>query len=95
MKLLLGYLPQGLRAAINLRPNSRSSRRFSPSAAAVLAAKPITGRAQYLGVSGPPSTVELAAPAPAIRLGPELPLKLIEAPDLGAVRSEIRLDPSG
>jgi hypothetical protein len=52
------------------------------------------GTAQCLCVSGPPSTVEVAAAAPAVRLGPELPLKLIEAPDLGAVRSKIRLDAS-
>ena len=42
-----------------------------------------------------PSAVDIAAPAPAIRLGPELPLKLHEAPDAGAVGADIRLDVGG
>src|SRR6266508_574750 len=37
-------------------------------------------------------TVEVAAPAPAVGLGPELPLKLHEAPDAGAVDAHVRLD---
>jgi hypothetical protein len=41
------------------------------------------------------SAVEVAAPAPAIGLGPELPLKLHEAPDPGAVGAEVRLDLGG
>jgi hypothetical protein len=41
------------------------------------------------------SAVEVAAPAPAIRLGPELPLKLHEAPDPGAIGADIRLDVGG
>jgi hypothetical protein len=46
----------------------------------------------WLWLGWGPSAVEVAAPAPAIGLGPELPLKLHEAPDPGAVRSEIGLD---
>jgi hypothetical protein len=34
-------------------------------------------------------------PPPAVRLGPELPLKLCEAPDSGAVRAEVGLDVGG
>jgi hypothetical protein len=41
------------------------------------------------------SAVEVAAPAPAVRLGPELALKLHEAPDAGAVGADIRLDVGG
>lgn len=41
------------------------------------------------------SALEVAAPAPAIRLGSELALKLHEAPDVGAVGAEIRLDLGG
>jgi hypothetical protein len=39
--------------------------------------------------------VEVPAPAPPIRLGPELALKLHEAPDLGAVRVDVGLDVGG
>ena len=39
-----------------------------------------------------PSPVEVAAPARAVRLRPELPLQLHQAPDLGAVRATIGLD---
>ena len=39
-----------------------------------------------------PSPVEVAAPARAVRLRPELPLQLHQAPDLGAVRATIWLD---
>ena len=41
------------------------------------------------------SAVEVAAPAPAVRLGPELALELHEAPDLGAVGAEVRLNVGG
>jgi hypothetical protein len=41
------------------------------------------------------AAVEVAAPAPAIGLGSELPLKLHEAPDPGAVGAEVRLDRGG
>jgi hypothetical protein len=41
------------------------------------------------------SAVEVAAPAPAVRLGPELPLELHQAPDPGAVGAEVRLDLGG
>jgi hypothetical protein len=41
------------------------------------------------------SAVEVAAPAPAIGLGPELPLKLHQAPDAGAVGADIRLNVGG
>jgi hypothetical protein len=41
------------------------------------------------------ATVEVAASAPAIRLWPQLPLKLHEAPDPGAVGAEIGLDLGG
>jgi hypothetical protein len=41
------------------------------------------------------SAVGVATPAPAIGLGPELPLKLHEAPDPGAVGADVRLDLSG
>ena len=42
-----------------------------------------------------PSAVEVAAPAPAVRLGPELPLQLHQAPDPGAVGAEVGLDLGG
>jgi hypothetical protein len=38
------------------------------------------------------SAVEVAASAPAVRLGPELALKLHEAPDSGAVHPNVGLD---
>jgi hypothetical protein len=41
------------------------------------------------------SAVQVAAPAPAVRLGPELALKLHEAPDLGAVGAPVGLDAGG
>jgi hypothetical protein len=41
------------------------------------------------------STVEVAAPAPPVRLGPELALELHQAPDLRAVGADVGLDPSG
>ena len=41
------------------------------------------------------SAVEVAAPAPAICLGSELPLKLHEAPDHGAVGADVGLDLGG
>jgi hypothetical protein len=41
------------------------------------------------------STVEVAAASPAVRLGPELPLQLHQAPDPGAVRAEVRLNLGG
>jgi hypothetical protein len=47
-----------------------------------------------IGGQGLPA-VEVATPAPAIRLGPQLPLKLHEAPDPGAVGAEVRLDLGG
>jgi hypothetical protein len=37
----------------------------------------------------------VAAPAPAVGLGPELPLQLHQAPDPGAVGAEVRLDLGG
>jgi hypothetical protein len=47
-------------------------------------------------VAGPdPSAVKITAPAPAVRLGLELALKLHQAPALGAVRTDIRLDLGG
>src|SRR5215207_3835498 len=43
-------------------------------------------------VAGPgPSAVQVAAPAPAVRLGLEQALQLHQAPDLGAVGTEVRL----
>jgi hypothetical protein len=39
-----------------------------------------------------PSTVEVAAPSPAVGRGPELSLKLGQAPDPGAVGAEVGLD---
>jgi hypothetical protein len=42
-----------------------------------------------------PSAVEVAAPAPAVGLGPELPLKLHETPDPSAVGADVRLDLGG
>jgi hypothetical protein len=42
-----------------------------------------------------PSAVEVAAPTPAVGLGPELPLKLHQAPDPGAVGADVRLDVDG
>jgi hypothetical protein len=41
------------------------------------------------------STVEVAAASPAVRLGPELPLQLHQAPDPGAVAAEVGLDVGG
>jgi hypothetical protein len=41
------------------------------------------------------SPVEVAAPARAVRLRPELPLQLHQAPDLGAVRATIWLEAFG
>jgi hypothetical protein len=41
------------------------------------------------------STVEVAAPAPPVGLGPELPLKLHEAPDPGAVGAQVGPDLGG
>jgi hypothetical protein len=41
------------------------------------------------------STVKVAAPAPAVRLGPELVLKLHQAPDLGAVGADVGPDCPG
>ena len=38
------------------------------------------------------STVEVAAPSPAVGLGPELSLKLGQAPDPGAVGAQVGLD---
>jgi hypothetical protein len=38
-----------------------------------------------------PSTVDVAAPTPAVRLGLELPLKLHKAPDPGAVGADVGL----
>jgi hypothetical protein len=53
-------------------------------------------RADWLGVgSRDPSAVEVAAPAPPVRLGPELSLKLHQAPDPGAVGADVRLDLGG
>ena len=47
-------------------------------------------------VAGPgPSAVEVAASAPAVRLGLELALKLHQAPDSGAVGTDVRLDVGG
>ena len=42
-----------------------------------------------------PSTVEVAAPSPAVGLGPELPFKLHQAPDPRAVGAEVGLDLGG
>jgi hypothetical protein len=42
-----------------------------------------------------PSTVNVAASPSAVRLGPELPLKLHEAPDPDAIRADVRLDVGG
>ena len=39
-----------------------------------------------------PSAVEVAASPPAERLRPQLPLKQHQAPDLGAVRADVRLN---
>jgi hypothetical protein len=39
--------------------------------------------------------VDVAAPAPAIRLGAELALKLHEAPHFSAIRADVRLDLGG
>jgi hypothetical protein len=42
-----------------------------------------------------PSTVEVAAPSPAVGLGPELSLKQGQAPDPGAVGAAVGLDLGG
>jgi hypothetical protein len=42
-----------------------------------------------------PSTVELAASPPAVHLWPDLAFQLHEAPDPGAIGSEVRLDLDG
>jgi hypothetical protein len=42
-----------------------------------------------------PSAVEVATPAPAVRLWPELAFQLRQAPDRGAVGAEVRLDLRG
>jgi hypothetical protein len=42
-----------------------------------------------------PSAVEIAAPASAVRLGPELALQLQQAPDPGAVGAEVGLEGGG
>jgi hypothetical protein len=42
-----------------------------------------------------PSTVDVAAPAAVERLGPQLPLKLHEAPHPSAVRADVGLDVGG
>jgi hypothetical protein len=42
-----------------------------------------------------PSAVEVAAPALAVRVRPEPPLKLHQAPNLGAVGAHVRLDRGG
>jgi hypothetical protein len=41
------------------------------------------------------SAVQVAAPAPAVGLGPELAFQLHEAPDADAVGAEVRLDRGG
>ena len=41
------------------------------------------------------SAVEVAAAAPAVRLGPEQPLQLRQAPDPGAIGANVRLDLGG
>jgi hypothetical protein len=41
------------------------------------------------------SAVEVAASAPAVRLGSELPLQLHEAPDFRAVHADVGLDVGG
>jgi hypothetical protein len=41
------------------------------------------------------TTVDVAATAPAVRLRPELPLKLHQAPDPGAVGADVRLELGG
>jgi hypothetical protein len=52
--------------------------------------------APLLGIgSRDPSAIEVTAPAPAVRLGPELPLQLHQAPDPGAIGAEVRLDVGG
>jgi hypothetical protein len=48
----------------------------------------------YLLLTGS-STVEVAAPPPAVHLGPELALQLHEAPDPGAVGAQVGLDIGG
>jgi hypothetical protein len=56
----------------------------------------MTRRVVLLGIGGLSSpAVDVAAPPSAVRVGPQLPLKLHQAPDLGAVRSDVRLDASG
>jgi hypothetical protein len=42
-----------------------------------------------------PSTVDVAAPASAVRLGPQLPLELHQAPNLGAIYADVRLNRGG
>jgi hypothetical protein len=41
------------------------------------------------------SPVEISAPAPSVRLGPELAFQLHQAPDPGAVGAEVGLDVRG
>jgi hypothetical protein len=56
----------------------------------------MTRRVVLLGIGGLSSpAVDVAAPPSAVCVGPQLPLKLHQAPDLGAVRSDVRLDASG
>jgi hypothetical protein len=56
----------------------------------------MTRRVVLLGIGGLSSpAVDVASPPSAVCVGPQLPLKLHQAPDLGAVRSDVRLDASG
>jgi hypothetical protein len=60
---------------------------------------PPTGRTLLVAAlaigSRDPSAVEVTAPTPAVRLGPELALELHEAPDPGAVGADVRLNLGG
>src|SRR4029450_13662860 len=80
---------------------SDSSHPVSSSAAGVRVARRSTWEGQdrlanrlWIGDRGL-STVEVAAPASAVSLGPELSLMLHQAPDPGAVGAEVGLDVGG
>jgi hypothetical protein len=57
---------------------------------------PPRGNAGLLCIGGPGlPAVEVATPTSAVSLGPELPLKLHQAPDPGAIGADVWLDLGG
>ena len=51
--------------------------------------------AQFVCFRSRPAAVDVATPPPAVRLRPQLPLQQHQAPDLGAIRPDVRLDAGG